>query len=188
MSMPNSVHAARPLASRRCLNAGSVQACAMTRGPRYGKSSSNFSMRARICSAVMTPFSTMSSCMARLMISHSDGGPWSWERSWLCGWSWLAIAVAHLRHLGFQLGLRDEPAFEQHHAHRVRRALEVTELQIALAEILGRAPQLIQPHHLAARQRVAQRVRLLLPELHAVIDGVDRAAGLAAHVVRALVV
>ena len=50
---------------------------------------------------------------------------------------------------------------------------------------MGRTtPQLIEVQDLAAREGAAQRVRLLLPELHAVIDGVDRAAGLAAHVVR----
>jgi len=41
----------------------------------------NCSMRRRSCSAVITPFASSSSCMARLMISCSDGGPSSNERS-----------------------------------------------------------------------------------------------------------
>src|SRR5438552_15704278 len=139
-------------------------------------------MRARICSAVITPFAMSSSCIARLMISYSDGGPSSCSLSW--GWSWLVIAFAYLGDLRRELGFGEVAALEQHLAQRVRGALEILELVVALAEVLGGAPQLIQPQDLAAREGVAQRVRLLLPELHAVIDGVDRAAGLAAHVVR----
>src|SRR3954451_17003016 len=96
------------------------------------------------------------------------------------------MALSHLGDFRRELRLREEPVLEEHDAHRMRRALEVAELEIAIAEILGRAAQLIEPHDLAARPRVAQRVRLLFPELHAVIDSVDGAAGLAAHVVRTL--
>src|SRR5579859_2283185 len=134
-------------------------------------------MRTRISSAVMTPLPIRSSCMARLMISHSEGGPSSGE--WSCLW---VIALAYLGHPCGELRFGEEAMLDEHHAHGVRGALEVAELQIAIAEVLGRAPQLIEAHDLAARQRVAQRVRLLLPELHAVIGRVDRAAGLAAHV------
>src|SRR5204862_788121 len=58
---------------------------------------------------------------------------------------------------------------------------------VAVAELLGRPTQLVEPHHLAAGERIAQRVRLLLPELHPVIDGVDRAGGFAADVGRVAV-
>src|SRR5882762_7603990 len=96
------------------------------------------------------------------------------------------MALSHLGHLRRELGFGDEATLDEHGAQRMGRALEVLQRVIALAEVFGRAPQLVQAHDLAAGQRVAQRVRLLLPELHAVIDGIDRAAGLPAHVVRSL--
>src|SRR5438067_11339058 len=65
-------------------------------------------------------------------------------------------------------------------------ALEIFELVIAWAEVFGGAAHLVKAHDLAAGERVAQRVRLPLPEFHAVIDRVDRAAFLAAHVMRLL--
>src|SRR5437870_676767 len=77
--------------------------------------------------------------------------------------------------------------FDQKRAHGLGGALEILELVVALAEILGGPAQLVEANDLAAGQRAAQRIGLLFPELHAVVGGVDRPACLAAHVVRMLV-
>src|SRR5262245_18394544 len=80
------------------------------------------------------------------------------------------IALAHLGHLALQLGLGEKPFLEEQVAQRLGGALEIGELVIAAAELFGRAPQLVEAHHLTPDQRAAQRVCLLLPELHPVID------------------
>src|SRR5687768_3507629 len=94
------------------------------------------------------------------------------------------MALANLGDLALELRAAEEALFQEQIAHRLGGALEIVQPVIALAEVFGGAAQLIEAHQLAAGKRAAQRVRLLLPELHAVVDGVDRAGVLAAHVGR----
>src|SRR6185503_21345785 len=97
------------------------------------------------------------------------------------------MALAHLGDFRGELRFGEVALLDEHLTQRVRRALEIFQLVIALAEIFRRAAQLIEANDLAAGQRTAERVGMPFPELHAVIDGVDRAAFLATHVVWAFV-
>src|SRR5438105_8317671 len=134
-SMPHSAQAALPSSSRRFLNTGSAQACAMTREPRCGNSWSKSSMRRRTCSAVMTPFSSSSSCIARLMISCSEGAPSSCDSScaWLCGIEPMLIQLQFEEIMGRTLVARPDVALLE--AHAVEDALGFA--IEAVGELLG---------------------------------------------------
>src|SRR5690349_3787136 len=110
-------------------------------------------MRTRTCSAVMTPFSSSSSCIARLMTSCSDGGPLSWSRpvagGCRCGCEWACGGLIFLSRSGRlqpvlvdfhldQVALR--PAVIRPHvllrkAHPVEHALRLA--VEAVGELLG---------------------------------------------------